>query len=182
MDFRHLKLDRSELDSKQRKAPKDLDFEHFLLLFPPAELPLNLSLQTESYLTAQRELLHSDWLEAFLPNLVEELDEYTEVLPCFSLPSPYKFHLLIYWKAHLNGSDYFLASFSPSGVLIQQQRLAGLAYSDEVMRQTLCQIAPNLTFSTMEGDLDASTGALMPLKREQQTYYQISEQGEIIEI
>jgi hypothetical protein len=160
---------------------KDLSFENFLQFFPAVQLPFSLSTETEKLLGREQDPLHPFWVQAFLPN-EPEIDEYTEYMPCFSIPGTEKFVAIVYWKAHLNGSDYQLVTLSKTGALIDQLRLAGLAYGTNEVYQTVSTISPSWMISQMSGSIDAHSGKMNPLDKRDQEYYQLSPEGEIVEL
>lgn len=161
-----------------------LRFEDFLNFFPVIDLPYSISSDTARLLSEAQEPLSYAWMERFVLSKeeVEAFDEYTEYMACFSLPKTESIYALVYWTATLHGSSYYLASFSRTGVLINRMRIAGMEYGEKCIRQRVCTIQDSLTCSIMEGDMDAQTGKPLPLDTGKQSFYQLNQDGELVEL
>ena len=178
--------DLEETSQKQAiiPAPSQLEFAHFLELFRPVDLPCSITSDTERLLGLEQDPLAEVWMTTFVLSKEEadELDEFSEFMACYRLPKTEKIHALIYWMASLHGSSYYLATFSTTGTLIDRLRIGGLAYGEDKLTQTVCSISPKLLISVMDGQLDAHTGRPLPVDRGTQVFYQLNQDGEIVEL
>ncbi len=108
----------------------NVSFAHFLEKFPEIDLPLTLTSESSHAFSRTNDPLHSLMIEQFiLPYQKEELDEFTEFIPCFKIPKTFDIHAIVYWKASLLNYQYILATYNKKGQLIDKGVIAG-TYSD----------------------------------------------------
>ncbi len=161
-------------------TPKsELRFEDFLNLFPPIELPFSITSDTERTIAKVHDPLHPAWVTRFLLD-PENLDEYTEFMPCFSIPNTEKFVGLVYWQASLEGSAYFLTTFSKSGNIIDQKIIAGTLYLKNAMVQMVCSIAEDWSILRSEAELTAQ-GEINKAVEPKTKFIQMTLEGELLE-
>ncbi|MEL7119585.1 MAG: hypothetical protein AAFO07_09095 [Bacteroidota bacterium] len=101
------------------------EFDQFVALFPEVELPVVLSEEMTSIFSRTNEPLSAIVLKEFIEPIEGELDDTSEVIPCFRIPKTYDFHAIIYWKAELMNYQYILATFDKNGNLIDRKVIAG---------------------------------------------------------
>lgn len=168
-------------ESKQPIIPPkiELRFEDFLNLFPPIELPVSITSDTQRMLAEVQEPLNAVWMLRFVLD-VTEVDEYTEFMPCFSIPNTDNFFAIVYWQASLEGNAYFLATFNKAGVVIDHRLIAGTLYLEDGMTQLVCTIAADWSIHRIEGQLGPQ-GEIIKTEKPKATYLQVTLDGEIIE-
>ncbi len=109
---------------------KKVSFAHFLEKFPEIELPITLTDELVKDFSQNNSPFPLPMVEQFiLPMEPEEMDEYTEFIPCFLLPATMDFYAIVYWRGGLMDYQYIMATYSKKGELIDRRVLAG-TYSD----------------------------------------------------
>ncbi len=159
----------------------EINFENFLTLFPAVALPISLTSESQRIIAKTQKPLDEKFAVRFLLKEDEWLDEYTEFMPCFSLPANKHFCGLVYWQAPLLGSSYELICFSPKGEILDRVTLAGTKYEENELVQTVCTIRPDWTVAQGQARLDAHRAK--PIAGETQlAILKITNEGEIIEL
>lgn len=147
-----------------------VSFKSFLKKFPKVDLPITLSIDTHFTFSKNNKQLHLLELEQFI-SLVEGPieDEFTEVIPCFSLKDTNDFYAIVYWKAALLDYQYILATFSKKGVPIARKVIAG-TFSDGVnIAQSVATIDSDWTINIVTGaaglkeEYDAATSTAIEI-------------------
>ncbi len=129
-----------------------VSFTSFLKKFPKIDLPITLSIDTHFIFSKNNKQLHPLEVDQFI-SLVEGpiADEFTEVIPCFSLKDTKDFHAIVYWKAALLDYQYVLATFTKKGVPIARKVIAG-TFSDGVnIAQSVATIDSDWTINIVTG-------------------------------
>lgn len=157
----------------------NLNFEDFLNFFPPVELPFSITSDTERAIAQVQDPLNPAWVTRFLLD-PEELDEYTEFMPCFSFPNTEKFFGIVYWQASLEGNAYFLTTFSKSGNIIDHKIIAGTIYLKDAMVQMVCSISEDWSILRSEAELLAN-GEINKEKEPKTKFIQMTLEGELLE-
>lgn len=111
------------------KQPRKATFEQFLASFPEVPLPVILAEESHHIFAKKNDPLGATVIQQFLLPIEEEVDEYTEFVPCFRVPDTYDFHAIVYWKAGLMNYQYVLATFSKKAQLLDKKVIAG-TFSD----------------------------------------------------
>ena len=175
-------------DTKQKiipsKSRQDLSFENFINFFPVVELPYTITSETHRILSANNDPIAAKWMFEHVYPQKESIDEFTEFMPCFAIPGTNKFFGLIFWEANLEGNSFYLSTFSLKGILINQQKIAGMKYVENGILQMVCTISPNWLFSCVEAKVDQD-GYPVSISEDNQhihSSYQISGDGEIVAV
>jgi hypothetical protein len=166
-----------------RKRDNQISFENFLMFFPEVELPYSILSETQRMIEEEQEPLSATWMFNFVLGKDAVIDEFTEFMPCFSIASQHKIHILVYWEATLEGNAYKLATFSREGHLIDSRTIAGMRYESNSVIQSVCTITQSLTFSTVDGRLD-SEGQPTDFSHEthEQRFCQVEADGQIVDL
>ena len=178
----HEQDDSSKKENTQPIIPaskSNLLFEDFLNLFPPIELPFSITSETERAISEVHDPLNNAWVLKFLLD-PEELDEYTEFMPCFSIPDTKDFVGIVYWQASLEGNAYFLTTFSKSANIIDHKLIAGTLYLENTVKQMVCTIGQDWSLNRVAAELGAE-GELLIDKEPEKVFLQITLDGEILE-
>lgn len=126
-------------------------------MFPPAELPVSLTLDSHRTFEQINDLMPLDLTARFIAQ-EDELpeEEFTEILPCFILPQgQHEFVSLVYWKAALMRYDFILATYTKTGIPISRQVIAGTASDGKTIIQKVATIQPDGTIDVIASHQDA---------------------------
>ncbi len=166
------------------KKQNRITFENFLQFFPFVELPYTITSDTQRLISRKNDPLAAEWLFNFVLDKDAVLDEYTEFMPCFSMADTHGFWAVVYWEAGLEGTTFFLTTFSTTGVLIDKKKIAGTKYTEDGLYQMVCTISETWLFSCAEGRLDAQGNAtpVSPDSHHLHTTLQMTGDGEIVAI
>jgi hypothetical protein len=137
------------------KKNNKVSLESFLSKFPEINLPVVLSSDTHLTFSKKNELLHTLHIEQFI-EIIEgkETDEFTEFIPCFSIPQTKDFHAVVYFKAGLLDYYYVLATFSKWGELIDKKVIAGTFSDGKNIAQSVATIDEDWTIHVVTGQSD----------------------------
>ncbi len=146
-------------------------FKDFLSKFPSVDLPITLSNDSHHVFSRSNQPLHPLFLQSYI-TLMEGVieDDFTEIVPCFSIPDTHEFHAIVYWKASLMDYQYILATFTKKGVPIARKVIGG-TYSDGAMIvQSIATIDNDWTIHIVTGrsavgeEYDAAKSTAMELE------------------
>lgn len=166
------------------KKQNRITFENFLQFFPFVELPYTITSETQRLISRKNDPLSAEWLFNFVLGKDAIIDEYTEFMPCFSIADTHGFWAIVFWEAGLEGTTYFLTTFSKNGVLIDKKKIAGTKYGEDGLYQMVCTISETWLFSCAEGRLDAqgNTAPISSNSTHLHTTLQMTGDGEIVAI
>ena len=85
------------------------------------------------------------------PIETEEEDEYTEYVPCFSIPETHEFFAVVYWKGALMNYQYILATFSKKGELIDRRVIGGTFSDGEMLVKSVVTIEDDWIIYVVSG-------------------------------
>lgn len=163
------------------KVKKQITFPNFFNFFPALELPYSIVSDTQRLIALEHEILSPEWLFNFVLDEEATIDEFTEFMPCFSIPSDKGIFIIVYWEANLEGNSYHLVTFSKTGVLIDKLRIAGTKYEASSLIQSVCTISEYWMVSIVDARIDENGNAIdFSHETHQQRYFQVSMEGEII--
>ncbi|MFT7452566.1 MAG: hypothetical protein ACI9VN_003301, partial [Patescibacteria group bacterium] len=84
-------------------------FKDFLQKFPKISLPVTLTEDSHHDFSKTNDPIPALMVEEFLMKLeTEEVDEFTEYIPCFRIPKTDGFTAIVYFKAGLLNYEYNL--------------------------------------------------------------------------
>lgn len=178
MGFNHLfNLFLQRQNYSMPKADK-LDFDSFLSYFPELEPPLTVSNDSIKEISQRNKVLPLEIVQEYFTRWEQDIDEFTEFIPCFSLPREENFYGLVYWKGGLLNHQFILLTLdSKNQVLIAQKVIAGTISDGETVVQSVATISEDNTIQIMVGKM--LTDTINPL--DNQSYYmEILPNGEIM--
>jgi len=127
----------------------------FLEYFPEVELPVLIAEDTILTFDSVNEVLPKDMIEHYIIKWEggQEIDEYTEFVPCFRLPdSSEDYHAVVYWKGGLLKYEYLLVTLSKkNGELLNRKLIAGTIAEGDVLKKSVAQIDEDLIIHIMAG-------------------------------
>jgi hypothetical protein len=159
-------------------------FQDFLSLFPPAKLPVSITLDSYKTFEQVNDLIPIDLASEFIiqeDELPEE--EFTEFLPCFQITSraDQEFISLVYWKAALMRYDYILATYTKSGIPISRQVIAGTSSDGKSINQKVATIETDGDVQVIQSTQDASDMRFDP-SQTKEIYYELAPSGHISQL
>lgn len=133
-----------------------LTFQNFLEVFPDVELPIILTEETQSVFSKENSPLSKMMIEQFIIPIDEDVDEFTEYIPCFKIPKTFDFHAIVFWKGGLMNYQFFLTTFDKKGNLIQKEQIAGTQVKADALLRTVATIEEDWTISSVAGVASAN--------------------------
>lgn len=142
------------------KRVKKVSFTNYLKKFPPVELPVTLGADTHIEFSRANPPLDPLEIEDYiLPIEEEELDEFTEYIPCFCLPDTDEFIGIVYFKAGLMDYQYRIVTYDKRGDMVNHEVIAGMFSNGTMLAQSFATIDPTWTIHIVsgQGKADATT-------------------------
>jgi len=131
-------------------------FNHFLEKFPTLELPVTLNDEAQHIFSKNNDPLPPIMIQQHILKLEPKApDEYTEFIPCFSIPETHNFHAIVYWKAGLMTYQYILATFDKKGKPIDKRVIAGLYSDGDKVTQSVATIESDWLIHVASGQVAA---------------------------
>lgn len=117
------------------------DFNAFKKFFPEIEMPITLTDESILQFNKHNKPLAQILIEkVIVPIEGNNIDEYTEFVPCLQLPPTDDYYAFVYWKGKLLSYEYVLVTFDKSGRLISRKVIAGTRVEDDKVIQSVCNI------------------------------------------
>lgn len=129
-----------------------LNLEALLHYFPKIQPPITLSEEIAHKFSSENVPLSQGLLAKYFAQW-EDLDQFSEIIPCCQLESEYKFYTLIYWKASLLSHEYKVLTLSHKGSVIAQKVIAGMLSNGETIKETVATIDKDLCIYSAVGEL-----------------------------
>ena len=108
-------------------------FKDFLSKFPEIALPVTLTEESHHHFSRTNDPLPAVMIEQFLLHIeTEQVDEFTEYIPCFRIPETDGFHAIVYWKAGLMTYEYTMLTFNKDGISIDKRVIASRLEFDSI--------------------------------------------------
>lgn len=128
-------------------------FPDFVAKFPPVTMPVTLGEDTHHTFGVENEPLSDAMIEQFIlptePGAM--LDEFTEYVPCFAIDDTEQFIALVWWKATLLNYEYFLATYTLKGELIDCRVIAKTTVEGEKVFRSVAHIDEEYEITIGEG-------------------------------
>lgn len=128
-------------------------FSDFVAKFPPVNMPVTLGEDTHHTFGVENEPLSDAMIEQFIlptePGAV--LDEFTEYVPCFAIEDTEQFIALVWWKATLLNYEYFLATYTMKGELIDCKVIAKTTVEGDKVFRSVAHIDEEYEITIGEG-------------------------------
>ena len=108
---------------KDKKKPS---FSLFLDFFPEINPPLTVTNEAIKDISKNNKTFPEEFIAHYLFEWNKDMDEFTEYVPCFSLPTEDNYYSVVYWKASLLSHEFILATIDKKTTeLINQKVIAG---------------------------------------------------------
>jgi len=128
------------------------DFNAFRSYFPEIELPVTLSDDSIIEINKYNKPLAQALIERIIiPIEGNDIDEYTEFVPCMQLPPTDDYYALIYWKGKLLSYEYVLVTFDKSSNLLSRKVISGTRVEDNKVIKSVCNIDEDLIIHIIVG-------------------------------
>jgi hypothetical protein len=131
-----------------------IKIDNFIGKFPKVDLPVILSEDAHHEFSKENDPLNTPMIDVFIAKYeANEPDDFTEYIPCFSLPLSNKpFAAIVYWKAGLLTYDYVLATYDmKSGVMLDKRAISGTKVVDNAVKRSVAIIKEDLSIDVAEG-------------------------------
>lgn len=86
----------------------------------------------------------------------EEIDEYTEIIPCLSLIINDKHKAIIYWKGSLLSYQYTLITIAEEKEIVSRKIIAGTISNGLTIKKSVANIDEDLVIHSMVGESDVN--------------------------
>ena len=137
-------------------------FDTFLGYFKEQELPVALTEESLSEFQQINDPLPIPVIHAYLLGEDEELDAFSEIVPCFKIPETHDFHAVVCWKGELMKYQFFLVTFDNKGNPIASAAIAGIASDGKTVLRSVATIEPDWNIYIVEGEQEATGDMYAP--------------------
>ena len=131
---------------------------HFRLNFGSkhlVELPVSLNEEDHHTFSVENKPLPENLIQQFIrPYEKEDMDEFTEYVPCFRLPKTKEYVGIVFWRAKLMDYHYMLHTYKKNGEFIQAIHIAGIRSDGDTMARLFCTIKDLNTIQLVAGSAD----------------------------
>lgn len=158
-----------------------VSIEEFLTFFPVIELPVTITADLHHVFSQRNEPFPRPIIEQYLiPLERQEVDEWTEFVPCFRLPNTYNFHAFVYWKAGLMTYEYHLVSISEKGEWIDKRVIAGTSSNGDSLTTSVATIEDDFEILILSGHTEQEEQANFMGAGSTATRLEILPEGQIV--
>jgi hypothetical protein len=133
------------------KMPKP-SFADLMACFSRHDLPVTLTEETLTAFQRMNDPIPGHLVEAFFGDGLEAMDDYTEIVPCFSLPDTHEFHAIVFWKGELMKYQFILTTFDLKGNPIASAAIAGLQSDGNTVLRSIATIEEDWKIHIVEGE------------------------------
>ena len=134
------------------RSTKQKLFDHFPLMDPP----ITLSSEVAPRFSADNKALPSNLIAEYF-SVWDQLDEYTEIIPCLQLKTEYKdIACLIYLKIALMSYEYILVSLDKELNLLSKKVIAGTLSNNLTVKESVAYIGEDLIIHCMSGESESN--------------------------
>ncbi|MFZ1750300.1 MAG: hypothetical protein WAU01_08920 [Saprospiraceae bacterium] len=125
--------------------------EKILHYFPEVPLPVMVSEEHLPEYEAEADPFPQVFIDEVLLEWEKEADEYTEFIPCFSIPKEENFYGVVYWKASLLRYDFILVTLDLKGQLINKKSIASTIVDGIIVKKSVASIEQDLIINIVAG-------------------------------
>ena len=119
--------------------------------FPILEPPLTLSGEVITNFSSENPPIPGRLIAEYFSTW-EEIDEFTEFIPCVRFTLSKDFHSLVYWKGSLMSYEYVLITLSKNGEIISKKVIAGTLSNNQTIKESVAHIHSDYTIYTVVGE------------------------------
>jgi hypothetical protein len=123
-----------------------------LSYFPEVVPPVTLTDESIDHISATNDAIPAELLSEFIVVWDgEEMDEFTEYVPCFKLPKHENYLALVYWKASLLKYEYILATIDKNAELINKNTICGTIVEGDIIKKSVASIDEEMVIHIVAG-------------------------------
>jgi len=120
--------------------PKNKAFDAFLECFQEIDLPITLTEDLSPLFSAENKPFKSAHIAEFIAPIDDEIDEFTEFVPCFKLKETHQFKAVVYWKAMLMEHRYVMATYTDNGIPIDIRAISTISHNESEVTRSIATI------------------------------------------
>jgi hypothetical protein len=157
------------------------ELENFISYFPEVELPVILSDDSLTLISATNDVIPAHYLSQFVGAWEANLEsEFIEIVPCFKLTlEDKKVNSLVYWKGDILKYEFILVTFDEGGKLIDRKVLCGTLVEGSIIKKSVANIDIDKIIHIVASAYDTSSGEFSPASS-QNFAMEIMPNGEIV--
>lgn len=122
-----------------------------LQFFPTIEPPITVSEEVIISFSAKNKPLPQKIIEETFSKW-DEMDEFTELVPCFSLETEAEYYALVYWKGSLLSYEYIIVTLDSEGHSISKKVIAGTLSNGQTVKKSVATIDEDLCIYSVVGE------------------------------
>ncbi len=138
------------------KTVNKMSFQDFLDYFPRVELPVTFSEDTLADFSRTNRPFNQEAIHEFLARWEQDLDEFTEFIPCVQLPDAENYIGIVYWKGTLMKYDFILATFEKNGILIERKAISSTLLDSEGVKKSMAHLTEDLIIHIIAGAIEGN--------------------------
>jgi len=154
------------------------ELQDIIQFFPEAELPVLLSEDQLPVFQDNCPPFPQKFIDEVLQVWEKEIDEFTEFIPCVSLPMQDNYIGLVYWKGALLKYEFVLVTIDKKGELLYRKPIASTIVDGELIKKSVAYIDPDLNINIIAGQTEE--GKLYDSSMSQNFTMEILVNGEIV--
>jgi hypothetical protein len=137
-------------------------FEALMACFAEHELPITLTEETLTAFQQMHDPIPGYLVDAFFTDGLEQIDAFTEIVPCFRIPDTHEFHAVVFWKGELMKYQFILTTFDLKGKPIASAAIAGLQSDGATVLRSIATIEEDWKIHIVEGEQGAEEEHYQP--------------------
>ena len=126
-------------------------FSDLLSYFEEVKPPLIINEETIEHIKDMVKPIPQFLIDRFVSGWEAELDEYTEIVPCFSLTISDECRAIVYWKASLMKYEYVLLTFDKKDALVARKVICGTIVDGDIIKKSVAKIDEDLIVHIQAG-------------------------------
>ena len=130
---------------------KKLKFDDFLKYFEEITPPILITEETIKNIKDVTKPLPIEMASEFITRWEGDIDEFTEIIPCFALPPQEEYKALVYWKASLLRYEYIIVTLDKTNTLIARKTMCGTIVEGDIIKKSVAQIDQDLIIHIQAG-------------------------------
>jgi len=131
--------------------PTNKAFDAFLECFQEIDLPITLTEDLSPLFSAENKPFKSEQIAEFIAPIDDEIDEFTEFVPCFKLKETHQFEAIVYWKAMLMEHKFVMATFNSNGTPIHVKAISTISHNDHGVTRSIATIDEDWQITIAKG-------------------------------
>ncbi|MBT8231914.1 MAG: hypothetical protein HKO66_13540 [Saprospiraceae bacterium] len=141
------------------KVSKSL--EKLVSLFPEIAPPITISEESVIAFSSKNKPISLDLMDEYF-SVWDQIDEFTEMVPCFQLNISDGYYALVYWKGSLLTYEYILITLDKNNTLISKKVIAGTISNGQTIKKSVATIDEEYCIYTAVGEQDVSIRNYIP--------------------